>query len=88
MGADVSDVQDWLQEHEAELAGIAHELDDSSALVRCAAVFALAGMKDAEILQQLRELLHWLDGQADPLARAQRTLKAVRRLVPSTQTTH
>jgi len=79
----MSDIEDWLRAHDDALAAIGRELDLDSSLVRAAAVFALAGMTDPEICQQLLGLLRWLDGSTDPLARAQRTLLGIRRLVPS-----
>jgi hypothetical protein len=78
----MSEIEDWLQAHDQDLAQIASELGVDRSLVHVAAVFALAGMRDWEINQQLQDLLRWLDGDTDPLDRAQRTIDGVRRLVP------
>ena len=77
----MSDIEAWLDEHEGALAELARELDVGDSLVHVAAVFVLAGMRDAEIHQQLQELLRWLDGRTDPFADAQHALEAVRQLV-------
>jgi len=78
----MSEIEEWLQTHDQDLSRIANELGVDSSLVHVAAVFALAGMRDLEITQQLQDLLRWLDGDGEQRGRAQRTLDEVRRLVP------
>jgi len=75
----MSDIDDWLRDHEDDLGQIARETDVASALVRLAAVLVLAGMDDAQIEDQLYGLVS-LHDQRYPLAGAPRALEEIHRL--------
>jgi hypothetical protein len=75
----MSDIDDWLRDHESDLVEIARETDVASALVRLAAVLVLAGIEDAQIEDQLHGLVS-LDDQRYPLAGAARALEEIHRL--------
>jgi len=75
----MSDIDDWLQAHESDLAEIARATDVASALVRLAAVLVLAGIEDAQIEDQLHGLVSLYD-QRYPLAGAPRALEEIHRL--------
>ncbi len=75
----MSDIDDWLRDHEGDLAEIARVTDVASALVRLAAVLVLAGIEDAQIEDQLQHLVS-LDDQRYRLAGAPRALEEIHRL--------
>jgi hypothetical protein len=75
----MSDIDDWLQAHEADLDEIARETDVASALVRLAAILVLAGIEDAQIEDELHGLVSLRD-QRYPLTGGPRALEEIHRL--------
>jgi hypothetical protein len=76
----MSDIEDWLEAHEGDLAQIAESADLDAGLVHLTAVLVLAGIEDAQIYDQLQGLVASLNGRRHPLAGAPRALEEIHRL--------
>ncbi len=73
----MSDIEDWLRSHEADLAEIAEISDLEPGLVHLTAVLVLAGIDDAQIYDQLHGLVVSLNGQRHPFAGTSRALEEI-----------
>jgi hypothetical protein len=76
----MTDIEGWIDLHEAEL----HELAERAAMhddtVHFLATLVLAGLTDDAIYERLHELIGSVDGQRNPLETAPAALEEVRRL--------
>jgi hypothetical protein len=77
----MTDIERWIDLHEAELHELAERTDMHDDTVHFLASLVLAGWTDAAIYEQLHELIPSLDGQRSPLERTPALLEEVRRLV-------
>lgn len=75
----MSDIDDWLRDHESDLDEIARGTGLAPALVRLAAVLVLAGIADTQVEEQLHGLVS-LHDQRYPLTGAPRALEEIHRL--------
>jgi hypothetical protein len=75
------DIDRWMDEHDAELMALAEQLGTHDDTVRYVASLVLAGERDPEIYERLRDVSPTFDGQRNPLAGAADVVFEVRRMV-------
>jgi hypothetical protein len=76
----MTDIEHWIDLHEAELHELAERTDAHDDTVHFLATLVLRGWTDDAIYEQLRELIPSPDGQRSPLEDAPALLEEVRRL--------
>lgn len=75
------DIELWIDLHQSELHDLAERVGAHTDTVHFLATLVLAGATDADIYEELRELIPSSDGQHSPLAGAPELLDEVRQLV-------
>jgi hypothetical protein len=76
----MTDVERWIDLHEAELHELAQRADIHDDTVHFLATLVLRGWTDDAIYEQLREMIQSPDGQRNPLEDTPVILEEVRRL--------
>ena len=76
----MSDVEDWLRAHDAELAAIARSAEVESSVVHLVAVLVLAGINDEQVYEELYHLVPPADGRRPPFAGVARVLGDIHRM--------
>jgi hypothetical protein len=77
----MTEIERWIGTHETELHDLAVRMGSHDDTVHYLAMLVLAGSTDADIYEQLRELIPSPDGLKSPLAGAPELVDAVRHLV-------
>lgn len=77
----MTDIERWMDTHEAELRALADRAGAHQETVQLVAVLVLNGLSDDEIYENLRDVSPSWDGQSNPLADAPDLVDELRRLV-------
>ena len=77
----MTDIEHWIDLHEAELHELAERTHMHDDTVHFLTTLVLAGWTDDAIYEQLHELIPSPDGQRSPLEQTPALLEEVRRLV-------
>jgi hypothetical protein len=77
----MTDIEHWIDLHQTELHDLAERADAHDDTVHFVATLVLAGTRDTDIYEHLRELIPSVDGRRSPLTGAPELLDEVRQLV-------